>query len=125
MTNPTTPTETQGTLFGPEPIRSSIPPHNGTSTSLAAAESLVGCVAGLRREVLRHIAECGDYGSTADELITALGMRSQTASARCTELCQMGFISRDGRKRPTSSGRAAFIYCATVKGLSLEGNGHE
>lgn len=92
------------------------PPSNSTTTSAAAAESLLGCVRGLRLEVLRNIVACGDYGATADEIQVALSMRPQTCSARCNELRRAGLIVRDGRTRPTDSGRAAYVYIATAAG---------
>ena len=108
----TTAVKTQLDLFGS--IKR--PPHNRTATSREAAESLTGCVGGLRLAVLRHIAACGDHGATADEIQDALSMRPQTCSARCNELREAGLIRRDGRKRKTSSGRQAFVCIATESG---------
>jgi hypothetical protein len=90
--------------------------HNGTETSRSAADSMASVASGLRADVLNHIRSCGDHGATANEIQRALEMRPETCSTRCNELRRAGLIYRDGRKRPTESGRLVYVCTATSKG---------
>jgi hypothetical protein len=85
-------------------------PHNGVSTSMRAAESMYDLGGRLRFEVYSFIAQCGWVGATCDEIEQALNMKHQTASARVNELMNGGHIHNSGRKRSTSSGRAAIVW---------------
>ncbi len=88
----------------------------GDDTSEAAADSIEASAATLRGEVLRfvraqtHVPAFG--GATCDEIEQALGLRHQTASARCRELVLSGHLIRTDRRRKTRSGRAAAVLVA-------------
>jgi len=86
-------------------------PHRGVETSREAAESMTETAPNLRRKVLRYIRQAGNRGATADEIGIALDLRSQTCAPRCLELRRAGLIRR-GARRPTSSGRAAYVLVA-------------
>lgn len=87
-------------------------PHNGVDTSARAAQSIYDLGGRLRFEVYCFISQCGWAGATCDEIEQALNMKHQTASARVNELMTGGHIVNSGRKRATSSGRAAIVWVA-------------
>lgn len=94
-------------------------PHNGTTTSRDAAESIKPQVNRLCSEVLRAI-KTSPYGMTCDECEACLSMAHQTCSARFRDLatCEPPSIIKcqlpDGSylKRKTRSGRSAFVWVA-------------
>lgn len=79
-------------------------------TSALAAASMRDLGGRLRLEVFSFISDCGWAGATCDEVEQALNMKHQTASARVNELMNGGYIHNSGRKRATSSGRAAIVW---------------
>lgn len=90
----------QGDLF---------PPYvRGSDTSAAAAESMAPLTGKLRVKVYQFIGN-RMFGATCDEVEVALGLRHQTASARCYELKHMGWIYETNDRRPTRSGRKAVV----------------
>jgi hypothetical protein len=93
----------------PEPLFDQ-PPARNVATSIAAAKSIAHAVGYLEQLVLDHLAACGPYGATDDEVEVALDLRPQTGSARFSELTAIGRIIRADRKRPTRSGRSAFVH---------------
>jgi hypothetical protein len=92
------------------------PPSNGTFTSDFAAESIAATAPLQRGRVLRFITDRGEHGATADEASRALDLPLQSATPRLWELRRMGMIRRSGAKRPTQSGRPAYVYIATGEG---------
>ena len=97
------------------------PPHvSNSETSLEAAESIKPTVSKLRGEVLKCIKEMPS-GLTCDQIEMILGLSHQTCSPRIGELRDQQppliqkVIDDEGRyaKRPTRTGRGAFVYCAT------------
>lgn len=82
-------------------------PHNGTATSLAAAESMEGHAAKQRREVLNYLRDCAD-GATREEIERGLGMSGNSVRPRVWELRRMGLVKQVGQ-RPASSGRLAYV----------------
>lgn len=86
-----------------------IPAHNGTSTSIAAAESMRDSVPYLKRRILESLSEHRLAGMTCDQLEVELELSHQTTSARIRELCEAGSIYHHGR-RATRSGRQARVY---------------
>lgn len=84
------------------------PPHNNTETSKKAADSMKSHTGRLRMEIVAELVK-HDSGLTCDQLEVLLEMSHQTCSARVSELYRDGRIFRDG-KRPTRSGRSAFVY---------------
>ncbi len=99
----------------PSKIPPAIPPHNQTPTSTDAAKSVARRAPTLRAVVLDHIATCGRYGATADEVCHALDMLPQSATPRINELAKAGAIIDSGRTRLTRSGRAAVVWIASQK----------
>jgi hypothetical protein len=81
--------------------------------SQAAARSVEHCAADMRAAVLSEIRSAGQ-GATCDEVEIATGMPHQTASARVVELRRAGLIRRTGERRPTRSGRNAWVYVAST-----------
>jgi predicted transcriptional regulator len=61
----------------------------------------------MRAAVLSEIRSAGQ-GATCDEVEIA------TASARVVELRRAGLIRRTGERRPTRSGRNAWVYVAAT-----------
>jgi DNA-binding Lrp family transcriptional regulator len=90
-----------------------IPPHNGTPTSIDAAEAIHDAST-LRATVLAAI-EAAPNGLTREELEKATGLSGNTVRPRVWELLRAGRITACGC-RPTASGRAAAVLVA--KGVS-------
>lgn len=88
------------------------PPTNGTATSNAAAEAIEPRAEILRGRVLAYLRERGADGATDDEIQQALGLDGNTQRPRRYELERMDLVKKTERKRPTSSGRQAFVYVA-------------
>jgi hypothetical protein len=96
-------------------------PHNGTDTSIEAAESVKEEINGMCRDILYAITTHPD-GMTCDEAEVFCGMKHQTASARLRDLMQMEpallefhLDPSTGKAltRKTRSGRPARVYYAT------------
>jgi hypothetical protein len=82
------------------------PPHNGTPTSIDAADGLVDAST-LRATVLEAIKQAPN-GLTREELEKATGLSGNTVRPRVWELLHDGRIMQAGT-RPTASGRAAAV----------------
>jgi hypothetical protein len=82
------------------------------TTSEDAAASIEGSANSLRGMIWRCAFEFNLHGITCDEIEEQLGMRHQTASARIRELELSSDLIKTDRKRPTRSGRGAFVYIA-------------
>ncbi|HYF24355.1 MAG TPA: hypothetical protein VD931_01310 [Baekduia sp.] len=87
-------------------------PHNGTATSIAAAESMRPAAARQRARVWAFVASKGAKGATADEIEAELAMSGNSVRPRLLEL-------RAGPKpelivapftRATRTGREAAVY---------------
>lgn len=85
-------------------------PHNGVSTSIAAAESMRDHSVRLLTHVVAYIEGCAAFGATSDEAEQALKLSHQTCSARFNQAHRSGLIIRTAFKRKTRSGRDAFVY---------------
>ena len=85
-------------------------PSNGVATSNAAAESMKPHVVRILSEVVSYVEGCGAFGATCDEAERILKLKHQTCSARFNEGHRKGLLVRTDRKRPTESGRDAFVY---------------
>lgn len=81
--------------------------HGGNAESVDAHASIMQSAETLRLAILDAIREYGPV--TCDEIEVALGMRHQTASARCSELLRDGLLVRSGERRVTRSGRNAAV----------------
>lgn len=88
------------------------PPAQRAATRRAAGRSVGHAVEFIADRIVTHVADCGALGATAEETAVALGLRTQTASARFSELAKGPRIVASGRTRATSSGRAAVVYVA-------------
>ena len=87
-----------------------MPPHNGTDTSIAAAESISEVSSALRAQVFDWIRACGKDGATCDEIEVGLGLRHQTASARIRELVLKNRTVDSAARRLTRSARLAIVW---------------
>jgi hypothetical protein len=91
-------------------------PHNGTDTSIDAAQSHSPDDAkNLRAKVyafiaLRSVRGGIVRGATSDEAEAVLKLSHQTCSARFNELRNRGLIVDSGERRATRSGRKAAVY---------------
>lgn len=90
------------------PLFGGHPPSVGVDTSEEAAVRIEPNR--LARRVLAFIQGTTAWGATCDEVERELGLRHQTASARCRELELARRIVKTQDKRPTSSGRRARVY---------------
>jgi hypothetical protein len=87
--------------------------HNGTATSIAAAESVRGTAATDRQRVLDAIRAADIHGLTRDEVERVTGLTGNSVRPRVAELLAAGTIEEAGEIRRTASGRAAKVL--TVK----------
>jgi hypothetical protein len=88
------------------------PPHSGSETSRAAAESIKISADTLRAKVLDYLKSQPD-GATDEQMQLALGMAGNTQRPRRKELLDMGLIRDTGKTRATKSGRQATIWETT------------
>lgn len=84
--------------------------HGGNAQSNEAFLNLRGKLTGRRALVYDHIAQQGTIGATADETSKALGLSTQTVSARFSELKKMKMVTKTGTRK-TSWGNNAGVYC--------------
>lgn len=87
--------------------------HNGTSTSIAAAESVQGSAAIDRERILDAVRASG-MGLTRDEISERTGINPNTVRPRCVELIANGRLEELGEIRRTASGRAARVLTAVT-----------
>jgi predicted transcriptional regulator of viral defense system len=83
--------------------------HNGTTTSVAAAESAQPNAAAARLRVLVAIKAAGIHGLTRDEACAVTGVSPNSLRPRVAELLAAGTIEEAGEIRRTASGRAAKV----------------
>lgn len=105
-------TGTQLTLDAPAP-RDELTPapvHNGTLTSIAAAERIEPVAGTLRRRLLDYLRERAERGATDEEMQVACEMNANTQRPRRVELETAGWIVRTEHVRKTMSGRDAVVY---------------
>src|SRR5262245_32382047 len=99
------------------PLYGGLPPHvAGSDTSEAAALSVVGSVATIRRQVYELLVW---QPMTDDELEQRTGYRHQTVSARRRELVLLGFVEDSQRRALTRSGRSATVWRPCLQQLTL------
>jgi hypothetical protein len=87
-------------------------PHNGTVTSIAAANSIRHIAGGDAERCFNYIKKHGAVGATDDELEVALNLKHQTASARRRGLVLEDRVENSGQQRKTRSGRNAIVWVA-------------
>jgi predicted transcriptional regulator len=85
-------------------------PHNGTPTSIMAAEVARFKAGSVALKVLTLIRQKGPRGATADEVLVEMSLDHQTGSARVSGLAKSGLILPSGEKRPTRRGCQAAVY---------------
>ena len=88
-------------------------PHNGTQTSIAAAESIEPSMGRLQQIVLAYVVERGQLGATREEIETGLELGGNTVRPRVKELERKGLVRVCNDTRATRSGRAANVLRAS------------
>jgi len=91
-----------------------------SETSHEAYYSIVQHRNGLSRRVAVAIYECGGLGATREELSEITGLKIQTICARVWELMNIVALVEGPDKRPTRSGRRAFVLRAKCYGQPKE-----
>lgn len=113
-------------LFGDE-----APPHNGTTTSRAAADGARGHAHADRVRILAYLVAQGDHGATREEIEAALTMNGNTVRPRVAELLreeriwhrfgqEEPLLTEPGNTRPTRSGDPASVLVATLAGICAD-----
>jgi hypothetical protein len=88
------------------------PPHNGTPTSIAAAEEIEPVAGKARAAVFDYLRYRGMEGATADEIEQGTAYSGNTIRPRLVELRRMGIAEKTDATRPTRSGRKAAVWMA-------------
>lgn len=83
--------------------------HNGTTTSIAAAESVRSTAATDRQRVLDAIRAAGIHGLTREQIEVTTGLTGNSVRPRVAELLAARTIEEAGEIRRTSTGRAAKV----------------
>lgn len=97
-------------------------PHNGTETSILAAQSIAAHVSPMQQRILDYISSAGP--STEEEISLGADMRLSSVCARVNELVHQKYLLADsGLKRRTSSGRLAVIWELSPSPASLADTG--
>ena len=110
-------------------------PHNGTTTSRAAAKAVAGHADADRWRILQFIVDRADLGATRDEIViyfnlTDRPMGGDTVRPRVWEcmdaeavLARYGvndvLIRESGETRRTQRGRKAHVLVATAAGIQV------
>ena len=102
--------------------KDSLPYVRGSETSKAAADSMKPIAGSIKHRVYDFILRRGSTGATDDEIEVGLRLTHQTASARRRNLELAGALVKTDNKRPTRSGRSAFVYTA-IPGANLAAPG--
>ncbi len=98
-------------------------PHNGSPTSRAAAERAAARAPSQVDRIMAYIHERGEVGATIDELVEALDILSQSASARVNGMRRDGLLRDSGKTRVTRSGCAAIVWIASHLSASSHSGG--
>lgn len=115
------PQQLQLPLGAPGPAPAPTAPHQASSTSRAAAESIEPAITTLRGIVLAFLRTEAPGGATDEEMQLGLGMGPSTQRPRRIELVRGGLVRATGVQRQTSSGRMAEVWTAVR--ASAEGGG--
>lgn len=110
----------QPSLFDSQPRhRTRRPPHNGTPTSIAAAESIAPFTGAQASKVAEFIRSRGKQGATRQEIADGLQMRLQSVCGRVNELLRStSFIEQGTRPNPNGKQAAVVISAAQQSPLS-------
>lgn len=87
-----------------------VPGFKDGDTSRAAAASMAGCAALLRRRCLESLRTDGP--ATADEVAERLSLSILSVRPRFSELNRDGLIADTGERRANASGRSAKVWAA-------------
>ena len=85
-------------------------PHNGTPTSIEAAQRASSHAQSDAERIAEFISQRGEIGATTDECEVALGLSHQTASARMRSLQIKQRIMDLGERRKTRTGCNAVVW---------------
>jgi predicted transcriptional regulator len=88
-------------------------------TSVAAAEIIRPSAAAIRARVADHVARCGDFGATEQEIEQALALPGNTVRPRLWELEKAGQVVKSIKTRLTRSGRQARVYVALSRASGI------
>jgi CRP-like cAMP-binding protein len=94
------------------------PGHQGTDTSIAAADSIADSLGRLQAMSLAAIREASlsvPVGLTAEELAARLNMPRETVQPRTSELRRKGKIVDSDIRRRNASGKAAIVWVVTER----------
>lgn len=83
--------------------------HNGTETSIAAAERAAMHSATGRARVLGFVAGRGEVGATREEISAALNMPLNTVNPRCRELLKHAVVYEAGVRQVASGSWAKVL----------------
>lgn len=101
--------------FASAPTRAPSPPApcpGRAQTSVEAAAAVDPARSQTLRDRMLAIIRGREDGATRDELAALLGIPIQTVCPRVDELIHMGDVVQTADRRPTRSGRSAFILRA-------------
>lgn len=103
---------TERTLF-PEDDPNKPPPklpHNGTSTSRLAAQSMRSLAGAQQQRVLECLQQAGNAGLTDEEIQRTLDLSGNSERPRRSKLVELGLVRNSGVMRLTNSGHAAVVW---------------
>lgn len=90
-------------------------PHNGTTTSKAAAVSMLPAATAQAARVFHSIAVAGEAGMTDHELQSDLAMSGDSERPRRWSLQRAGLIRDSGQRRKSPAGRPVIVWIAAEK----------
>lgn len=93
-----------------------MPPSVPVETSEDASDKIRPHLPRIRSAVLRRLHY---VALTCDQIEEFTGFAHQTVGPRLRELADAGLIERTDERRPTRSGRDAFVWKITQNGLAL------
>ncbi len=85
-------------------------PHNGTDTSMMAAEEIKPHLGRLQSEVYSYIVKQEVSGATCHEIAQMLNLSLQSATPRVYELRLKGKVRDSGHRRLTPTQRLAIVW---------------
>lgn len=89
------------------------PPYvKSSQTSAEAADSIENRLGNLQKKVLAYVQGRGEYGATQAEVKSGCDLSDNTTHPRVRELELKGLLVKTERRRPTPTGRTAFVYVA-------------
>ena len=83
---------------------------SASQTSYQAAERILPHRGRMLAQVLEFVRDRGDLGATDEEIREGTGLKADTSRARRCEARDAGLLVDSGRRRLTTSGRAAVAW---------------